>query len=501
MIRPTDIRQGAALAFGLLALTLARPAGSQPDAPPDPPPTASDEPSSAEEEESPAPDESATEDEPTAEPPSTANPGTAPPEDEPPLPRPKRKVGGGNIDGIEVAEQEKGDGWRRAANVGLWLPRQIIEGVFLATGAAGSLAENEQVVPRVRDMVSPRSGQIAIFPTLFAETQNTLNVGVRMLARYKNFASSLRAGYGSYNDLVLGTRLRLTLRKPTAMALGTEELFQRRRRTFRGIGKRPQRDSRNQFAGPERKGRYRESRQRWLVTYGIRPNNFIEVLASSSIQRRLIRDPRGNSRFALSTVFVPGSVRGVLEQTEFMYSELALRLDTRATRGGPSTGFLVEGYYGISDGVFDTEGRFGRAGGRTAAFVRLFKSSNILSPKVVLDGLYEIEGEAPFFELPDQPDYRGLETRIDFTTAVASLDYRWAVGRYSAARLFVDAATAAPSVDRLNAKHMKWAGGFGLDMFSTTSPLGSAFVSFSKEGARLVVNIGTAEAFGDRQHR
>jgi hypothetical protein len=84
---------------------------------------------------------------------------------------------------------------------------------------------------------------------------------------------------------------------------------------------------------------------------------------------------------------------------------------------------------------------------------------------------------------------------------VASLDYRWTLMKYAAARLFVDAARVTPSLDELRPEHLRWAAGGGLDLFSRHAQLGSLAVSGSPDGVRLLFSFGLAGAFGDRQHR
>jgi hypothetical protein len=106
----------------------------------------------------------------------------------------------------------------------------------------------------------------------------------------------------------------------------------------------------------------------------------------------------------------------------------------------------------------------------------------------------------PFAELPRQPDFRGVDNRRDFVSAVASLDYRWTLMRYLAARLFVDAATVGPRIYELSLA-LRPAVGFGFDVFSRSTQLGSLALALSPDGVRLLMSIGVAGAFGDRQHR
>ena len=129
------------------------------------------------------------------------------------------------------------------------------------------------------------------------------------------------------------------------------------------------------------------------------------------------------------------------------------------------------------------------------------ESSNILSPRIALDGLSDLDSSVPFNELVRQPDFRGYDNRRDRVSMVASVDYRWAIARYLAARLFVDAATVAPELDALKLDNVRPAAGFGFDVFSRSSQLGSVRATFSPDGFLFSFGFGVSSGFGDRQHR
>ena len=155
-------------------------------------------------------------------------------------------------------------------------------------------------------------------------------------------------------------------------------------------------------------------------------------------------------------------------ETRVSYSELALRIDTRETRGMPSPGASFETYagtarsFGLDDSVYT---HLMRWGGQGALFFPIVRPSNILSPKLVLDGLTPFdEGPIAFTELTQQGAYRGHDNRRDRVSLVGSLDYRWTLMRYLAARVFVDAAHVAPSVKDIEITNLRYAVGFGLDI-------------------------------------
>jgi hypothetical protein len=107
----------------------------------------------------------------------------------------------------------------------------------------------------------------------------------------------------------------------------------------------------------------------------------------------------------------------------------------------------------------------------------------------------------PFTALVSQPDFRGLDNRLDRLSIVASLDYRFSVMRYIGARLFVDFAVVGPDIGAAVDAEKRVAGGFGIDVFSKSTELLQFMLSFSGEGPRAFLTFGVPTLFGDRQHR
>jgi hypothetical protein len=132
----------------------------------------------------------------------------------------------------------------------------------------------------------------------------------------------------------------------------------------------------------------------------------------------------------------------------------------------------------------------------------ILRRTNILSPKVVIDGVTAVGDEPiPFIELARQPEYRGRDDHRDRISVVGSLDYRWAVLRSLSARLFVDAALVGRGFDALPLAATRFAGGFGFDLSSTETELGSLMAAFSGDGVNVHVSIGLPSSFGDRHHQ
>jgi hypothetical protein len=271
---------------------------------------------------------------------------------------------------------------------------------------------------------------------------------------------------------------------------------------YPGIGQTPLSDRRNQFLTDQAQFSYRERRERVISSLGVRPGENVEVFLSSSYAQRYVEDLEDGGSPRIEQVFAPGSVPGALRTTKLIYTELALRLDTRDVRAAPVPGVVLEGYAGTSRGVLGEHGRFVRMGGRASGFISLYRRTNLLIPKLVIDGVASPSGESvPFNELARQPDFRGFNTRRDFTSMVLSVDYRWKLASFIAATLFVDAATVAPSLKELSLKGMRYAGGVGVDLYSDNSQLARIGLVLSPEGALFLLSLGVAPRFGDRQHR
>ncbi|MCA9642128.1 MAG: hypothetical protein H6718_04390 [Polyangiaceae bacterium] len=409
------------------------------------------------------------------------------------------------VSGIERGGREAGDLSRELAGGLLWLPRQTVELLFFASGNAAGLIDDEQVIPRVEDSLNPPKGEIRAFPTLFIETAGPLSVGVRLLARADNFGSTVRFGFGGRRELVAESRLRATLSEPRPIAVGIELLHDvRGSRGYLGVGQDPASDPRNIFRADstEREAQYEEIRERFITSLGVRPLDDLELLLSSSITLRHLQDTEDAGERRVSRVFDLDSLPGGLGVRRITYNEAGLRLDTRKGRNGAFPGIQVETYVGHALGIPPTDTSFLRTGGRVATFFEVYKRSNILSPRLVLDTMRPLDNATiPFNELTRQPDFRGFDSRRDFSSLVASLDYRWTVMRYLAARLFADAAVVAPDLPSLRHQTPRFAAGSGLDFFTRSGSLGSVTTVFSPEGFKLTLSFGVAGGFGDRQHR
>jgi hypothetical protein len=407
------------------------------------------------------------------------------------------------LSGIERPARRGSEPARAGANILLWPFRLVVDLIFLATGTAGGLLENEQIVPRARDFFFTRGGELGIFPTVFVETGTNPNIGVRLIASIEPYAATVRAGYGGPDENVVEARMRLALALGLPTVFSLEGLHDRRTGLgYLGLGQTPDTDPRNHFQIGPAAGVYRERRERIIAGFGIRPLPDLELLLSSSLTQRYVDDPQDSDLSPiLSQTFAPDSIPGAFHSTRVVYSELALRYDNRTTRSGVDTGVSLQGYAGYAEQLEETN-RFKRAGVEAAAYLPFIRQSTILSPKITLDGLLPDEDASiPFTEMPGQPTFRGFANRRDYVSAVASLDYRWYLSRFVAARLFVDVARVAPTLREVTLDHLRWAAGFGFDLHTSTSELGRVAIAGSPEGFHFLFSLGVPSRFGDRQHR
>jgi hypothetical protein len=409
------------------------------------------------------------------------------------------------IGGRESERRLEGDTGRDVADGLLFGPREALRYFFLAHVIVARFAQDRQLVPRV-DEVRGREPLLIVFPTLFAETERNLSVGLRMVTQGDRFATSHRVGFGGVDDLVAESEVQYASTIGSVpIAANVEGLAESKTELeYHGIGQTPRDDPRNRFvAGTAfERGLFEERRSRGIVSAGVRPIDQLQVQLSGSLTRRQLKDDDDAGAEALSQVFEPGSVAGWGPDSWMAYVETAVRFDTRARSGPPLPGVMAETYGGYARDVKGIDIAFARTGGRLAGYIPIYRTTNILSPKLTLDGLVALEDlPVPFTELVRQPDYRGDDSRRDFVSLVGSLDYIWAFTDYAAARIFVDAAAVGPAVEALPLDQLRVAGGGGFDIYSDEVSIVRLWLAGSADGFHVKLSVGTPSYFGDRQHR
>lgn len=441
---------------------------------------------------------SAAADEPVADDGTPARENVAPAEDD-------REID--PVSGIERGAREPGDTGRTVGNALLFVPRNVIDLLFKGATTAAGLIADEQLVPRYRDLLGTKGGDIFIFPTVFAETGNTLNAGARMIVDSRYIGAALRTGYGGVDNLAVESRVLFKGGWGLPFAVSLEGLYERKSdEEYLGLGITPERDPRNKFRGERRLGLYKDKRVRGIASVGLRLSDEFEFFLSGSIYRRQLEDDPEAGDEALSRVFVPGTVPSFSKDTPWIgYFESAARFDSRDHPGRPTPGVLLEAYVGSAQELQGEPVHFMRLGARTAVSFPIYRRTNIVRIRAVVDRLIPLNHlDVPFYEVPRQPDFRGFDTRRDFLSAVGSVDYTWQLVPFMGLRLFLDGATVAPSLTEFDfdqIKNLRYAAGIGIDLFADTSRLGQLALSTSPEGARVLFTLGLPSEYGDRQHR
>ena len=412
-----------------------------------------------------------------------------------------------DIGGVLRPASPPGEGARTFLDTLLFIPRALVQIVVAASTATVSFFEDQQVVPRARALLGTEDGALRVAPTLALASGLRPDVGARLTSRVGSFGSMLRMSIVDFDSYVMEARLLQSLGEKGQTQLVLEGFQQRRSgQSFAGLGQDPQNDPRNVFL-PGREGAagiFLESRQRIIAGMASRFEEDYELLLSTSYQRRRLESspdaPRGQS---LGETFGPGGAPGADDRSERTYSEVALRRDTRSVRGPPAAGLLLEGYAGASQDVRGTYAGALHAGGRAAWFVSVVRKTSILSPRVTLDVVGPLGDKLlPFRENAYASAFRGLGAGTDRVAALASLDYRWQLRSYVAARIFADATTVAREVTALGLTNLAWAVGAGIDLHSSATEIGRLGLSYSSGGAQLILVFGLADpGFGDRQHR
>jgi hypothetical protein len=409
------------------------------------------------------------------------------------------------VSGVVREASVPGAAWEDVGSAILFVPRETLALLFVGTSMAAAILQDESTVPRFAN-VAEGPTRLYVFPTAFVETERTVSLGARMIGASEDVATSLRAGIGGLDDTVLESRVFFRFPGDLPVVGGFEAFFSRASALeFPGVGQVPEDDPRNDFR-PGRAGQtayYEESRSRAIVSLGVRPVDDLELLTSLSADRRSLEGSDDPALPSIDRVFEPGTVPGAADAVRVWYGELAVRLDTRPVRGGPQEGWVLETYGGVErelPGGVDLS--MMRVGGSAAAHVRVVRRTNVVIPRLALDGVVPLEdAPIPFVELARQPQFRGADDRHDRVSLVGSVDYRWAFASRVGARLFVDTATVGPSVDELAIADLRWALGAGLDLWSSGTDLGSFSVAGGPDGVNVHLSFGVSSGFGDRQHR
>jgi len=409
-----------------------------------------------------------------------------------------------SVQGIERAAVEPGDSGRETAATLLYLPRKAVDLLFRATGSVAAVMRDQQIVPRIAELLDPPPGDVSVSPTLTLGGSEPPLAGAQVIANAGATTTRLAVGFGGIHDLLGEGRIHFVHPGPVPLAFRLEGLADTRTGlAYLGVGQVPAQDPRNHFqhGAASHQADYWQQRSRLVSSLGARLAKDVQVHAAMTYVDSRVTDAPDDSR-TIDRVFVSGTVPGAPGRSRILYGETALRLDTRPTAARPSGGVLMEAYAGEARGVGGDPTRFLRLGGRAAFFVPILRRTNVLSVAVILDGLAAPSGAAvPFTQLVGQPDYRGSDDRFDDVSYVVSVDYRWEFLPFLGARIFVDVAAVGPEAQELVDERPRAAVGFGLDIYTPSTTLGEVSFAGGADGVTAALRIGVPSRFGDRLHR
>jgi hypothetical protein len=408
------------------------------------------------------------------------------------------------IGGLLRPSVEPGDASRRAATVVLLPLRKLFEIQFYVAERLIELGRFLNFGPRASALMSPQEGEVKVLPTFFFESRHPVAFGIRVVAPTRLGESSVAIASGGPNDIFAQSQVVLRVQRPLEAEVTLATMYDRRNSLeLFGVGQVPDEDARNVYraTAATHDGLYLEQRTRLILIVDATLLRGIHLVGSGALELNRVVDAVDAGEAGISKVFerIEGFSNGA--SSRVLYGELALRFFTRRNWTSADPGAQLEAYVGYGAGVDEDPARYWSAGGRAAVFIPVVRASNTLSPKIVLDAISPERGPFPFTLLVRQPDYRGFDLRRDQVSVVTSLDYRWIIARYIALRLFVDAATVAPTFSSLVAKPPRVAGGFGIDVFNTKTDTARVGFSGSADGLRVLINLGWSAAAGDRVRR
>lgn len=388
-----------------------------------------------------------------------------------------------------------------ALDVITWVPRWLVGALAKSAVATARFVHDGQLVPRYESQLAPsRNVRVLAFPTLLASTERLLSGGARFIVNSPHADISARVGFGGLHDWETGTEVRVPVVRDVVPVVFGLSLTAANATDleYRGIGQDPADDPRNAYA-TGREGEialYDQRRRRLIASIGLRFLDDFQLLVSTSL------DHRDVTASNLDEVFLEGTVPRPSSADWHAYHELTLRHDTRPLLAPPNPGWLTEVFGGVAHEVAGETTPFVRTGGTLALFVPLVYDTNILSPRLVIENVLPLSDDPLSFAEWSRPfAHRGEDRRRDRSSWVLGLDYTWPLASFMSGRLFVDTAAVAPNLTEAFRDRPSFAGGFGIDLYSSGYGIGQLSAGWSTDGPIASLRIGDPSPWGDRQRR
>jgi outer membrane protein assembly factor BamA len=196
--------------------------------------------------------------------------------------------------------------------------------------------------------------------------------------------------------------------------------------------------------------------------------------------------------------FSPAVVPGVGEQPRFITFGVGLVHDTRQEPQLPVNGRMI----GISLRRFAATSMPELAFTRVAVDARGYRlglsSRDVIAVRgLISNDFTRDDGSTPFYlqqSLGGSDTLRGYHSYRfqDHTLMHGTIEYRWRVHRFMEIVPFFDAGTVAPGLSRLSFGSLKTSPGVGIRGRNSRRSIGRLDWAWSKEGQRLVFDIGPA---------
>lgn len=404
-----------------------------------------------------------------------------------------------SVRGVEKKEQYPGDTARSAAAAGLYVPRQVVKGVFTGTAKAASELSDPDFIRRVKDILYLYKHDLMWFPILDYNSGFRPSSGAGLYYKTSQLKALVKGTV--YDSDLWSASAKLSHFHTFDNSLQWENsisgLMQKQDDLhFYGFGADPKNDSRNNFLSNQDYGTFSEDRRKLQWSSTLSPKDTWGFTYLGYFQRRAFQDHgEGNDdlRNVFDTAAIPGfTVNAPVSQ---IYHEGSLHMDTRDQKKIISPGFKGEVYSGISTGLGKNKTNLYRMGGDAAAFVPVMGRDRVLVPRAVLDVVENFNGEdIPFSEYPRQHTFRGVSERewirTDRVSFVPSLEYQWPLSHYFAGSLFFDYMAVGESVGSIGWNNGIWAAGGGINVHYLKHELGRIELAGGSEGFQLGISFG-----------
>lgn len=404
-----------------------------------------------------------------------------------------------NVRGVERERRSADYTLRKAIVKGLYLPREVVRGILLSTGKSVIVISEDNFIARAEDFFFVFDKKVGWYPSVLLSSGFSPYYGLNLFyrddsksvllgGRYRNrFKSELHAKV-NYNGLINDKVWQISL-------LSLSDRFNDQ--IFFGFGANPVTDSRNNFkVTSEEFGRYFQERIKFQAVLGFRPSEKLELFYTSFYQKRKIGNS-GISGLTIEDVFDVALLPGVGVEGKQIYNETAFKYDTREFKKSISSGKMLSGYLGYSQGVDGDKSKFIRMGFDVAAFIPVIKDNRIIVPRLIVDKIENLDDEVPisFTEYPRQRAFRGVSTRkliaTDNISFIPSLQYEWPLAYQVSGQLFTDFIIVSEDLSSLTFDNARWAVGFGLVTHQGRSEFGKIEFAYGSEGVKFLLGFGS----------